>query len=160
MILQHKQVFQRVHNHAAQMLVVAELQHPQVWHSNEEQAGFILLRCVWDQNDRIAVTENKRAPQKFGKPSQHTKLFSRHSGKSCHPRTAWADVGNSAAQSAPVCFWFHHSSASQRANKPFQSNADWQFGCEFLLRCRPRFSSPQAAWGNDFCHLTLSIPLF
>lgn len=76
--------------------------HSQVWHCDEHQAG--LLCCVWDQNDRFAVTENKRAPQKCGKPSQHTKLFSRQNGKSCRPRTAWADVGTSAAQTAPVCF--------------------------------------------------------
>ncbi len=130
----------------------------QVWHWREHQAG--LLCCVWDQNDRFAVTENKRAPQQCGKLSQHTKLFSRQNGKSCRPRTAWADVGTSAAQTAPVCFWFHHSAASQRANKLLQSNSEWRFGCEPRLRCRPHFSSSQAPRGNDFCHLTLSHTLF
>ena len=65
-----------------------------------------MLRCVLDQNNIIVVTENKRAPQKCGKLSQHTKLFSQHNGKPCCPRTAWADVGTSAAQTALLCFDF------------------------------------------------------
>lgn len=161
LILLNKQDSNCLHNQAAQMLIVAEFQQPQVWHSKQHRAG--LQCCVWDQNNRIVVTENKRAPQKCGKLSQHTKLFSRHSGKSCRPRTAWADVGTSAAQTAPLLcfsffFFFHRSAASQRANKPFQSNGDWRLGCEPRLRCRPHFSSPQAPRGNYFCHVTLSHP--
>lgn len=55
-------------------------------------------------------------------------------------------------------FWFHHSAASQRANKLFQSNIEWRLGCEPRLRCHPHFSSPQALRGNEFCHRSPSLP--
>lgn len=31
-----------------------------------------------------------------------------------------------------LCFWFPHSVASQRANKPSLSNGDWRLGCHSL----------------------------
>lgn len=75
---------------------------------------------------------NKGAPQKCGKLSQHTKLFSQHNRKARCPRTA---------RPLRFVFWFPHSLASQRANKPFQSNGDWRLGCEPCLCSRLQFYS-------------------
>lgn len=81
-------------------------------------AGQVSSCCVWDHSDRFAVTENTRAAQRCGKLSQRSKLFSLgRREESCRPRTAWADVGARAAQTAPVCFWFHRGEQTSSSNQ-------------------------------------------
>lgn len=137
MILLNKQDFQFIHNnHAGQMLVVALFQHLQVWYYNNRQVYSAVCGIRDTEWLSLKTSEHHRNVGSF--PSTpNCSLGSTE--KSCRPRTAWADVDASAAQTAPVCFWFHHSTASQQANKPFQSKRDWQLGCEPRHRCRPHF---------------------
>lgn len=161
MILLNKQDWLSIRDHAAQMLAVAAFQLPHIWHSNQHQAGF--QRCVLDQNNKTAVAGKKRAPPWGGNVGSFASSPNCSHSTTENCAVLWrhrADVSTSAAQSARLCFWFHHSTAAQRANKPFQSNSDWRLGCEPRLRCRLHFCSLQAPQGNYFCHVTLSHPPF
>lgn len=85
---------------------------------SSRQVCFVVLL---DQHNRTVVTENKWAPQKCGKLSQHTKLFSPHNGKPRRPRTAWADAGTSGAPDCSV-FVFDFITARPHSKQTSPSN--------------------------------------